>query len=423
MAVTTRLQSVEEDAQNSRNRKIGLTALALLIIVAIGTLSAGGLAAVGAAKQISYIFKGTHTHTTGEKAAASWESIKDWASTNSQVLPTPTLLQRIRSVTTRKPLPQIQAEDLWYQTKQSAAEHGSYIKDTASGYASSASSAAGKYRDAASAKAGDLLDDATRRALPTPSLLQRLQSTFTGKTVQQIQAEQLYGDLKVRAGDGAAAGQQKATDLGNQAYESASSAASKAASSAGDAASDAKERIQAMSQESAWDKVKRLASGRTRAEVHYDAAKDAAGDASGHLTQAAHEVYEAVKSAGSVASSGAASAWHADPVGKAGAAINNAAGDVYDVAKPYADAAVSHTKVAKDATVRAASAAKYKAGEVYDSTTGAASETAESVAGSVHHANAQAGLTVEQARHRAEEYALKLKHEAEESLHAAEAEL
>ena len=45
------------------------------------------------------------------------------------------------------------------------------------------------------------------------------------------------------------------------------------------------ERIQAMSQESAWDKVKRLASGRTRAEVHYDAAKDAAGDASGHLTQ------------------------------------------------------------------------------------------------------------------------------------------
>ena len=38
--------------------------------------------------------------------------------------------------------------------------------------------------------------------------------------------------------------------------------------------------------------------------------------------------------------------------------------------QPYADAAVSHTKVAKDATVRAASAAKYKAGEVYDSTTG-----------------------------------------------------
>ena len=55
-----------------------------------------------------------------------------------------------------------------------------------------------------------------------------------------LKAEQLYGDLKVRAGDGAAAGQQKATDLGNQAYESASSAASKAASSAGDAASDAK---------------------------------------------------------------------------------------------------------------------------------------------------------------------------------------
>lgn len=54
MAVTTRLQSVEEDAQNSRNRKIGLTALALLIIVAIGTLSAGGLAAVGAAKQVHY---------------------------------------------------------------------------------------------------------------------------------------------------------------------------------------------------------------------------------------------------------------------------------------------------------------------------------------------------------------------------------
>lgn len=59
----------------------------------------------------------------------------------------------------------------------------------------------------------------------------------------------------------------------------------------------------------------------------------------------------------------------------------------------------------------------------YRSVLQAVSDTAGSVAGSVHHANAQAGLTVEQARHRAEEYALKLKHEAEESLHATEAEL
>lgn len=50
-------------------------------------------------------------------------------------------------------------------------------------------------------------------------------------------------------------------------------------------------------------------------------------------TQAAHEVYEAVKSAGSAASSGAASAWQADPVGKAGAVINDAAGGAYDATK------------------------------------------------------------------------------------------
>ena len=49
--------------------------------------------------------------------------------------------------------------------------------------------------------------------------------------------------------------------------------------------------------------------------------------------QAASEAYEAVKAAGGVASSGAASAYHADPAGKATQASNDAAGTAYDSAK------------------------------------------------------------------------------------------
>ena len=38
-------------------------------------------------------------------------------------------------------------------------------------------------------------------------------------------------------------------------------------------------------EETMWDKLKRLATGRSRAQVHYDAAKDRAGDATGHMTE------------------------------------------------------------------------------------------------------------------------------------------
>lgn len=330
----------------------------------------------------------------------SWDAIKQWAASKGQVLPEASKAQLARSKKTGTPLMQIQMQDMLEQAQQGAAKHAGNAKDAAADYMAAAAGKAGEYKNAAGSMAGEYVDAAKRRTLPAPTLSQRFWSVATWKPVEQIQAEAMYADMKNSASGAYASGQQRAGEAANYVMDSARDAAN----GVGDMAAGPKE--------GTFAKMKRWMTGRSRAETHYTAAKENAGDAGGHLSQAAQEVYEAAKAAAGATASGAHAAWHADPA----QAAKDAADAARDTTKEYAEAAGSKYESAKDAASGYVEAGKEKAGEVYNS-------AAEAVGATTGHVHSGAALAAEKARHRAEEEAQKAKHTAQEKMHAATAEL
>lgn len=380
------------ETKRNSNRLTTGALLAVSALVAAVVLSAAYVAFENFEHKAHSVLHRSHYSFGGAQGQASnywqqvpsWEDVKGYAA-DTKAFPEPSLWQHTKSIVTRKPIRQVQAEDAYGATKQAANDYAESGKQTYEDSKQAASDYAGSAQQAAQ-------DGYEATKDTTLSLSDKVRTKLFG--------------LKT--------------------------AAEKETSRQRRLAVEAQWRAEYESKQGWWEKFKHIVFGPAKlpSTQHYDNAASAGGKAYDHSANAASEAYEAAKDAaagiahgarGAARSAAGAGTVAKDMGGRAAGSASDAATDAYN--SDTAKTAAEYARAAKARGAQAGAAAGQHGSAAYDATAGATGNAAQYAKDAANAATGNAGLTAEQIKHRAQEAAQRATHRMQEAAHRAHIEL